>query len=114
GGQRAFAVKASLDGGGPPAIESTADGLVTLVESAREHTLTLSLETAIVSRGAKGDLGFDIGLPRAAITTLSLANPGADVKSLNLGTRWLDAASKPGELKTAVIEPGKLTKSYPL
>src|SRR5207249_11889545 len=43
-----------------------------------------------------------------------IRSPGADVKSLSLGTRWLDAASKPGELKTAVIEPGKLTKSYPL
>jgi hypothetical protein len=114
GGQRAFAVKASLDGGGPPALEPTTDGLVALIESAGEHSLTLSLETTITSRGTKGDLGFDVGLPRAAITTLTLANPGADVKSLNVGTRWLDAASKPGELKIAPIEPGKLAKSYPL
>ncbi len=114
GGQRAFAVKASLDKGGTPALESTPDGLVAIVETVGEHTLSLTLETSIASRGAKSDLGFDVGLPRAAITTLTLANPGSDVKSLTIGTRWLDAANKPGELKTVAIEPAKLTKNYPL
>ena len=36
------------------------------------------------------------------------------MKSLNLVTRFADAANKPGELKTIAIDPAKLAKSYPL
>ena len=63
GGQRAFAVKASLDDGGLPVLESTPDGLVAMIDAAGEHSLTLTLETAIVPRVHQGDIGIDIGLP---------------------------------------------------
>lgn len=114
GGQKAFAVKASLDGGNPPALESTPDGLVAVLENSGEHSLAITYEKAISTRNAKGDLGFEIGLPRAAITTVTLAPPGGDLKSVTLFTRWPDAANKPGELKTIALDPGQLTKSHPL
>jgi hypothetical protein len=87
GGRRGFLVAASLDGTRLPVLETTEDGFAVLVETAGDHTLTLDLEAPVTSRGAKPELGFEIGLPRAPITMLLFDPPGPDVKRVSLTTR---------------------------
>jgi hypothetical protein len=87
GGRRAFAFAAKLSDGKLPILSADEEGLTALVESVGEHTLTLELETPVGPRGGKGELGFEVGLPRAAITTLAL-DPPAGVKTLTVGVRY--------------------------
>ncbi len=123
GGRRGFLVAAALDGNKFPVLDTTEDGFALMVETAGDHTLTLDLEAPITSRGAKPELGFEIGLPRAAITTLLFDSPAPDVKRVNLTTRTLDPAQPgrppeprrtPGlELKQLAPKPGQ-EAGYPL
>ena len=66
------------------------DGFAAAIETPGEHALTLDLEVPVTSRGAKPELGFEIGLPRAAITTLLLEPPDPAIKRVNLTTRTSD------------------------
>ncbi|MBA4067678.1 MAG: hypothetical protein C0501_29035 [Isosphaera sp.] len=98
GGKRGFLVSAALDGGKLPVLDTTDDGFAALVESAGDHTLVLDLEAPVTSRAARPDkpqLGFDLGLPKAAITTLLFDPPDATVKRVTVTTRTPDPA-KPG------------------
>ncbi len=90
GGRKGFLVAAALDGNKLPVLDTTEDGFAVLVENVGDHTLTFDLEAPVTTRGAKAELGFDIGLPRAAITTLAFEPPGPDVKRVNLTTRTPD------------------------
>jgi len=101
GGRRAFPTSASLDGHKLPVLETTEDGLLAVVEAPGAHTLTLDLETPVTTRGQKGEIGFEIGLPRAAITrfTLDLLPPG--VKRVNLTTRTPDPTDSAKPMVTA-------------
>lgn len=100
GGQRTAPVSAIGPDGKVPVLELTADGLVVLVEQPGEGKVTLDLEAAIISRGGKNELGFEVGLPRAAITTLTFEPPGPNIKKLTVGTRTPEAGvSRPTELK---------------
>lgn len=92
GGRRGFLVAASLDGNKLPVLDTTEDGFSLMVETAGDHTLTLDLDVPVTARGSKLELGFEIGLPRAAITTLLFDPPGGDVKRVNLTTRTPDPA----------------------
>ena len=86
GGKRSFLVSAQLDGNKLPVLDTGDDGLVVLVEAAGDHALTVELEAPVSGRGTKTELGFELGLPRAAITTLALEVP-PEVKRVNLATR---------------------------
>ena len=90
GGKKAFLVSASLDGGKLPILETVEDGFAAAIETPGEHALTLDLEVPVTSHGAKPELGFEIGLPRAAITTLLLEPPDPAIKRVNLTTRTSD------------------------
>jgi hypothetical protein len=111
GGRRAFLVSASLDGKKLPVLEPTEDGFAVLVESAGDHALALELEAPVTARGAKAELGFELGLPRAAITTLILDRPGPDVKRVNLTTRTPDPAqpARPPDPRRASVDLKQLT-----
>jgi len=107
GGRRAFLLSAVLDGNKLPVLDATEDGFSLLVETPGDHSITLDLEAPITSRGAKPELGFEIGLPRAAITTLLLEPPGPDVKRVNLTTRTVDPsqpARPPESRRTPALE----------
>ncbi|HVK09341.1 MAG TPA: hypothetical protein VM597_11240 [Gemmataceae bacterium] len=110
GAQKAFPLAARLDGGKLPALAAGDDGLTALVESPGEHTLALDVEAPVGPRGGKAEVGFEVGLPRAAITTLSLAPP-EKVKQVTVGVRT--AADKGGEPKRATADAAALGK-YPL
>ncbi|VTT99430.1 unnamed protein product [Gemmataceae bacterium] len=92
GGRRGFLVAAALDGNKLPVLDTNEDGFALMVEAAGDHSLVLDLEAPVTSRGAKPELGFEIGLPRAAITTLLFDPPGQDVKRVNLTTKTVDPA----------------------
>lgn len=90
GGRKGFLVKASLGNNKLPVIETGEDGFVAIIETPGDHTLTVEFETPVTPRGAKPELGFEIGLPRAAITTLVFEPPTPDVLRVNLTTRTPD------------------------
>jgi hypothetical protein len=119
GGKRAFLVAASLDGGPAPALDTADERLVAVVEKSGDHTLSLDLECPVAVRPGKTELGFDLGLPRAAITTLAL-DPPPGVGRVTLTSRIPDAAA-PGkapdvrrgvDVKQMAAQPGR--DGYPL
>jgi hypothetical protein len=83
GCQRAHAVDAKLEDGKLPILATTDRGLSMLVESAGEHTLRLDLEGPVTARGNWGEVGFELGLPGAPITVLTV-EPPAKVKRLTV------------------------------
>lgn len=91
GCQRAFpaAAKAGADPAKLPVLTATDDGLTVLVERPGDHTLTLDLEAPVGPRGGKGEVGFEVGLPRAAITTFAL-EPVAGAKAATVSVRTAD------------------------
>lgn len=99
GGKKGFLVAAALDGnsGKLPVLDTVEDGFAAVIETAGDHTLTLDLEAAVTARGAKPELGFEIGLPRSAITTLLLEPPEKDVKRVNLTMRAPELVLRPAE-----------------
>jgi hypothetical protein len=91
GCQRAAVVAAAAKDGTLPVLAADADGLTVLAEAAGEHTLTVQAEVPVSARTTKGEVGFDLGLPRAAISTFALDRPPADgVAKVNVGTRGGD------------------------
>jgi hypothetical protein len=102
GARRAFLVGAALDGAKLPVLDTGDDGFAVTVESAGDHKLVLDVEAPVTARGAKTEVGFDLGLPRAPITTLALDPPPGDVKRVNLTTR----TTEPPPAKTP--EPRRL------
>lgn len=92
GGRKGFLVPTSAGGKRLPILETTDDGFAALIESPGDHTITLDFEAPVTTRGAKTELGFEIGLPRAPITTLTLEPPRPDVKLVNLTTRTPDSS----------------------
>jgi len=104
GCQRAALVSAKNDRGQLPLLNPPGeDGLTAFVELPGEHTLTLQVEVPVAPRGAKSEIGFDLGLPRAAITTLEWVKPTANgVKKFTLGTRIPEGAKAP-EIKSASV-----------
>jgi hypothetical protein len=115
GGKKGFLVSASLDGGPPPVLETTEDGLVALVEAAGDHTVALDLECPVAGRANKPEVGFEVGLPRAAITTLALEVPPG-VGRVALATRAPEAkaadARRGVDVKQLTPQPGR--DGYPL
>jgi hypothetical protein len=92
GGKKAFLVSAALDGAKLPVLDTGEDGFAVMVETAGDHTLVLDVEAPVTARGAKAEVGFDLGLPKAPITTLALGAPPGDVKRITLSTRTPDPA----------------------
>lgn len=92
GGKGAFLVAATLDGNRLTALDATDDGFAATVETPGDHTVTLDLEAAVGSEGGKPEVGFKVGLPRAAITTLAL-EPPPDVGRVAVTTRTPDPGS---------------------
>lgn len=103
---RGFPRAARLADGKLPVIGSTAEGLTAVLEKVGENTLTVELDAPITPRGSKGELGFDIGLPRAAITTFSLESPPNGVKKVSVGTRTAD---RPTEIQRSSFAVERLT-----
>jgi hypothetical protein len=93
------------------------EGLTVLVEEPGEHKLVLQADVPVGPRGPKNEIGFDLNLPRAAITTLVWVEQTAHrPNKFNLGTRLHEAQfPKSGEVKTSSIALESLTKKpYPL
>lgn len=100
GGQRCAPVAAIGPDGKVPLLESTAEGLAALVDQPGEGQVTVEFEAVAAPRGGKNELAVELGLPRAAITTLTFESPGPAVKKLTVGTRTPEAgAARPAETK---------------
>lgn len=112
GGQKAFPTGAKLADGKLPLLTVGDEGLTALIESPGDHIITVDLESPVGPRGPKGEVGFEVGLARAAITTLAIEPPGG-IKKLTLTSRL--AGERPGDAKVQIEDVSRLTKApYPL
>src|SRR5271166_1552831 len=76
GCQKAQCVEAKLEDGKLPLLSASEKGLSVVAETAGEHSLTLELELPLQPRGPKGgEIGFELGLPGAPLTTLTFTAP---------------------------------------
>lgn len=84
GCQRAWPAAAITEDGQIPLLQPSEDGWTVLVDKPGAHQLTADFVMPVARRGAQGtDRGFDIGLPRAAITILEkfeVPGPIADLR----------------------------------
>jgi len=103
GGSRAFPIRAKYVSGetGTPILLASADGLTVRLDRPGERVLTVEYEAAVAPRGPKNDPGFEIGLPKAALTTLAVELPEG-VRRLAVGT----PGDKVGETKWTSDEAG--------
>jgi hypothetical protein len=93
---------AALDGHLPMLLWGD-DGLLVQVEAAGVHQLTLDLEVPVLNRGtAATEQGVDLGLPRAAITTLDQFTVARAVTDVRVNGR--SAATKPVDADLARLE----------
>ena len=93
GCQKAHLLDAKIDDGSFPIIIANDKGLSVRIDSAGERKLQLDLEVPLMTRGPKiGEMGFEIGLPGAPITTLSFEAP-AKVKRLTVTCREVGTPS---------------------
>jgi hypothetical protein len=95
GGARGFLRAAEWSQKQVPVLKADKDGLVAVVDTAGEYTLTLTMEALVNPRGPVGSIGFDLALPRSPITKLQFAPPNATAKEMVVGIRTLD---RPGEI----------------
>ena len=119
GTARAFPTAARLPDGKLPVLSSTDDGLAVTLEKPGDQTVTLEVEAPVSARGPRGEPGFELGLPRAAVTTLAIELPGG-VKKAQVGLRTGErVGDKPAEAKWSAEEPAALNakpgeRGYPL
>lgn len=112
GCQRAAVVAAKAKDGTLPVLTADADGLTVLTETAGEHTVTVQAEVPVSPRTTKGEVGFDLGLPKAAISTFALDKPPTDgVAKVSVGTRGSDP---PAVKRTATTAEQLAAKPLPL
>lgn len=111
GGKRAFPVSAILDGKKLPLLDTVEDGFAATIETPGDHALVVEYEAAISSRGTKTEIGFEFGLPRAAITTMLLDAP-AGVTRVNMTTRTPDPAQplKPAAVARTSVDVKQLMR----
>ncbi len=112
-GGRAFATDATTPDGKPLELVAGPDGLSAVVPQPGDHTLVVKLEAPVTVRG--GEVGFEVALPRAAITTLAV-QPPAGVGRLTVAVK---AADRPGETSrttepTAALDRPPGQPGYPL
>jgi hypothetical protein len=81
---QAWATAALLDGQ-TPLLRFDAEGFLVQIEKAGEHHVTLDLTVPLPTRGGESR-GFELTLPRAAITSLELDLP-ANVRDVRVGGR---------------------------
>jgi hypothetical protein len=115
GCQKAWPTAAVLDEGKLPLLPPPGDdGFVVQVDQPGPHRLTLDLDLPVMTRGSKGtdtkgtDRGFEMGLPRAAITIVDGLDLPDPVKEVRFGQRAVpakDLSSRSGQRKAVALGP---------
>lgn len=99
GCQRAWPRSATLDAHLPLFVTDSSrdEGLVVQVDTPGTHNLTLDLAVPLTNRGPKGaERGFDLGLPRCAITNLDTFEVPGDVAEIKVNARPVQARANAG------------------
>lgn len=103
GCQRAWVKGATLDGHLPLLLPPGDDGWTVQVDPPGVHELTLELEIPVAVKSTKGmDRGFDMGLPRAAITNLEQFQLPTVVAEVRVNGRSVRA--KPADAQHSQLE----------
>jgi hypothetical protein len=98
GCQRAWLRPGAALDGQLPLLSAAEDGLIkVLVETPGIHQLTMDMELPLIGRGAKGgEQGFDLGLPKAAITTLEGFSFSRSVAEVRINGRSVQTKNMDG------------------
>lgn len=110
GCQKAWPTAVALDDGKLPLLQTAGDdGFAVQVETPGPHRLVLDLDLPVSTRGAgkANDRGFELGLPRAAITLLESLDVSG-VNELRVGNRNVPAKlldSRDGQRKILPLGP---------
>lgn len=114
GGRKAYAARAVLDEKDTPILESSDEGLQVYVERPGNHQMTVVWETLVAALGPKGDVGFELSLPRAAITKLIFDPLPAKVKRVQLAMRTpdVDPSRPPIISRDTTVDAEQLSKSH--
>jgi hypothetical protein len=112
GCQRAWLTPgATLDGKLPLLLTSEDGQLKVQVETEGAHQLTLDLELPLTARGSKGsEQGFDLGLPRAAITTLESFQLARPLSEVRVNGRSVRTKSHDGQNRLAAVPLGPVDR----
>lgn len=115
GCQKAWPTAAVLDDGKLPLLPPPGDdGFVVQIDQPGPHRLTLDVDLPVTTRGSKGtdakgtDRGFEMGLPRAAITIVDALDLPDPVKEVRFGQRAVvakDLSSRNGQRKPVALGP---------
>ncbi|MCZ2344439.1 MAG: hypothetical protein LC104_21985 [Bacteroidales bacterium] len=105
---RGFPRAARLRDGELPMLRADKDGLSVLVAKAGEYTLTLDVDAPIGTRGSTGEVGFELGLPRAPITTFQMSPPNPTIRDVTVGSRTPD---RPTDIKRSLYSVDRLATS---
>jgi hypothetical protein len=112
GASAAWPTAVVLDDGRLPLLPPPGDdGFVVQVDAPAMHKLTLDVELLVTPRGAKGgERGFELGLPRAAITTIDFLDLPDSVQEIRSNSRTLaarDLSSRNGQRKPIPLGPAE-------
>lgn len=98
GGQRGLPRAAKSADGKLPVLAISPTGLTLQVDQPGSYAITVEFEVPVASRGGNKELGFDIGLPRAPVTSFAF-DPPPEGKNITVGTRTADPSG--GVARTA-------------
>lgn len=109
-GSVAWPTAVTLDDGRLPLMPPAGDdGFVVQVDAPGPHKMTLDVELMVTARGAKGgERGFEIGLPRASITTIDYLDLPEAVREVRSNGRPLAAkelSSRNGQRRPQPLGP---------
>jgi hypothetical protein len=107
GCQRAAVVAARGADGKLPVLAVGDDGVTVGVAAAGEHTLELDLEVPVAGRGPAGEVGFELALPRAAISTVAVGGVPDGVTAVNVGSRGTEPGAAVKRTRLGLAEAGK-------
>ena len=104
--RRRKTIKATTSDGKTPLLSATDKGLIALCETKGQQSIHLEFELPLVPRILKtGEIGFDLGLPGSAITSLTFES-FKQTKRISITTR---IGNNPDNLpKTEVVDTARL------
>jgi hypothetical protein len=115
GCQKAWPLAVTMDDGKLPVLPPPGDeGFVVQVDAPGTHKLTLELEVPLTGRGIKAtERGFELGLPRAAVTTLDHFDAPGSVAEVQIRGR-LDKVERLSRVEKAERLRSKNTQPRPV
>jgi hypothetical protein len=106
GGRELFPTSARFANGELPVLMATNAGFAVVADRAGVHELTLTADAAIAMRPNRSETGFEFGLPGSVVTSLRMAPPRTNTKSVTVTSR-----SQAGPAESQSVEFPRLAQT---